>query len=130
MITAPSTSNPKSNAPKLIRFPLTPNKFIKIKANNMESGITDATTSPARRFPKKRIKTKMTIKAPSNKLVATVLIALFTILVLSRKGSTTTPSGRDFCISLILFFTPSITFLLFSPFSIITTAPATSPWAL
>ena len=33
---------------ELIRFPLTPKSFIIPKANNMDNGITVATTSPAR----------------------------------------------------------------------------------
>ena len=96
----------------------------------MDNGITEATTKPALRFPKNKINTKITIKAPSNKLVATVLMALFTIFVLSKNGSITIPSGSDFSIEAILAFTLSMTNLLFSPFNIITTAPATSPFAL
>ena len=92
-MTAPSTRSPKSNAPKLIKLPLTPNKCIKIKANNIASGITDATTKPALKFPKNKIKTKITINAPSNKFLETVPIALSTIFVRSKKGSITTPSG-------------------------------------
>ena len=56
--------NPKSKAPKLIKFPETPNKFIIAIANNMANGITEATNKPARMFPKKKTKTKSTIKAP------------------------------------------------------------------
>ena len=48
MMTAPSTISPKSIAPRLIRFPLTPKSFIMPNANSMDSGITEATTSPAR----------------------------------------------------------------------------------
>ena len=48
MMTAPSTIIPKSMAPKLIRFPLTPNTLIMPKANSMAKGMTEATTSPAR----------------------------------------------------------------------------------
>ena len=67
----------------------------------MESGITDATSNPARRFPKNNTNTKITISAPSIKFLVTVLMALFTILVLSRNGSITTPSGKDFWIEAI-----------------------------
>ena len=98
IITAPSTINPKSSAPKLIKFPLTPNKFIMIMANNMAKGITEATINPALKFPKKTTNTKTTINAPSNKFFSTVPMALFTILVLSKNGSITTPLGKDFCI--------------------------------
>ena len=96
-------------------------------ANNIANGMTDETINPARKLPKKNTKTKITIKAPSNKLVSTVLMALLTIFVLSKKGSMTTPSGNIFCISAILSFTLFTTKDEFSPFNIITTAPATSP---
>ncbi len=96
----------------------------------MANGITEATTKPALRLPKNITKTKITIKAPSSKLVSTVVMALLTILVLSRKASISTPSGNDFLISSILVFTLFITSLLLAPFNIITTPPATSPWSL
>ena len=96
IITAPSTIKPKSNAPKLIKLPLTPNKFIKIIANNIDKGMIDATKKPALKFPRNNTKTKTTIKAPSAKFLLTVLIALFTIFVLSIKGSIITPSGSVF----------------------------------
>ena len=95
IITAPSTIIPKSIAPKLIRFPLTPKAFIIITANNMAKGITEATIRPARKFPKNNTNTKMTINAPSIRFFATVLIALFTNLLLSINASATTPSGND-----------------------------------
>ena len=72
IITAPSIIKPKSNAPKLIKFPLTPNRFIIMIANNIANGITLATNNPARKFPKKRTNMKITISAPSNKFVSTV----------------------------------------------------------
>ena len=121
---------PKSKAPKLIKFPLTPKRFIIMIANNIANGITLATNNPARKFPRKSTKIKTTINAPSNKFVSTVLIALFTIFVLSKNGSITTPSGSVFCISSIFDFTSLITCELFPPFTIITTAPATSPLPL
>jgi hypothetical protein len=77
IITAPSTIIPKSIAPKLIRFPLTPNAFIKITANSIDNGITEATIKPARRFPRNKIRTKITINAPSSKFLVTVPMALF-----------------------------------------------------
>ena len=55
--------------------------------------MTEATTNPALKLPKNRINTKITINAPSNKFLETVPIALSTILVLSKNGSITTPSG-------------------------------------
>ena len=55
--------------------------------------MTDATTNPALKLPKNKIKIKITINAPSNKFLETVPIALSTIFVRSKKGSMTTPSG-------------------------------------
>ncbi len=130
MMTAPSMISPKSNAPRLIKLPLTPNIFIIQMANSMASGITDATSSPALKFPRNKTNTRTTISAPSIRFLSTVLMALLTILVRSRKGSITTPSGSVFCIWSTLAFTFLITSLLFAPFSIITTAPETSPWSL
>ena len=65
-------------------------------ANSMASGITDATNNPALKFPKNNTNTKITINAPSIKFCSTVPMALFTIFVLSKKGSSTTPSGKVF----------------------------------
>ena len=69
---------------------------MRITANNMAKGITEATKKPARIFPKNKINTNNTINAPSIKLVSTVPIALFTILVRSKNGSRITPSGSVF----------------------------------
>ena len=99
-------------------------------AKSIERGITDATNNPALKLPKNNTSTKMTIKAPSAKLVSIVRMALLTILVLSKKGSITTPSGNVFSMSAILSFTFLMTSLLFAPFNIITMAPATSPSSL
>ena len=98
IITAPSTINPKSIAPKLIKLPLTPNKLIKLTANNNANGITEATINPALQFPIKSTKIKITINAPSMRFVLTVEIALFTNLDRSRYDSIIIPSGRFFSI--------------------------------
>ena len=127
IITAPSTIIPKSIAPKLIKFPLTPNAFIKITAKSMDKGITEATISPALKFPRNKIKTKITIKAPSSKFFVTVPIALSTNLPLSIKASATTPSGNVLLICTILSFTLSTTALEFSPFNINTKPETISP---
>ena len=129
-MTAPSIIKPKSSAPKLIRLPLTPNKFISIIAKSIASGITDATINPALTLPKKSTRMNITISAPSSRFFSTVLMALFTIFVLSRNGSIFTPSGKFFSICAIRSFTALITVDEFWPFSIITTAPATSPSSL
>ena len=60
-----------------INFPYTQfsigiNKTIIEIANNIDSGITEATMSPARKCPKRRTKTNTTINPPSNRLIETV----------------------------------------------------------
>ena len=99
-------------------------------AKSMASGITEATTSPARQLPRNSTSTNMTIRAPSAKLRATVPMALFTSLVRSRNGSTVTPSGRLFSMAVIRCFTARITSLAFAPFSMSTSPPVTSPSSL
>ncbi len=71
-------------APKLIKFPETPKRFIIAIAKSIESGITEATINPPLKLPRKRISTKITIKAPSVRLVVTVPIARSTKPFLSR----------------------------------------------
>ena len=127
IITAPSTISPKSIAPKLMRLPLTPNKFIKIMAKSIAKGITEATISPALKFPNSNTNTNTTISPPSIKFFSTVPIALFTNSVRSINGSITTPSGNDFCICAIRCLTFVITCTKFSPFSISVTPATTSP---
>ena len=83
-MTAPSIIKPKSNAPKLIKFPETPKTFINEMANNIAKGMTEATIKPALKLPNNNTKTKITINAPSIKFVETVEIALSTNLVRSK----------------------------------------------
>ena len=64
----PSTTIPKSMAPKLIRLADTPKMRIRMKAKSIDRGITDATISPARTLPRKMMSTKNTITAPSIRL--------------------------------------------------------------
>ena len=68
----PSTTIPKSIAPKLIRLAVTPKQRIRMNANSIANGMTEATIMPARTLPKKIISTTKTIKAPSTKLRITV----------------------------------------------------------
>ena len=68
----PSTTIPKSIAPKLIRLAVTPKQRIRMKANSIAKGMTEATITPARTLPKKSISTTKTINAPSTKLRITV----------------------------------------------------------
>ena len=79
-----------------MRLALTPNTFINPNANSIDNGMAEATISPARRFPRNRTKTKITINAPSIKFFSTVLMARFTKSVLSKYGSITTSLGNDF----------------------------------
>ena len=72
IITAPSTIKPKSKAPKLIRFPLTPNTFINVIANNIAKGMILATIKPALKFPRIKTKIPITMSAPSDKFFTTV----------------------------------------------------------
>ena len=127
IIMAPSTINPKSIAPRLIRFPLTPKRRIMERANNNDNGITEATTNPARQFPNNKTKTKTTIKAPSSRFFSTVLIVRSTNMERSRKEVTATPSGSDFLICSIFSFTSATTAPPFSPLSIITIPDTSSP---
>ena len=76
MMTAPSTSRPKSIAPSDIRFPDKPVARIPRKATNIESGIRLATTRPARRFRRNRKRTTMTRMPPSARFLATVVMVL------------------------------------------------------
>src|SRR5690606_39975999 len=91
---------PKSMAPKLIKFAHTSKIFIKIKAKSKDKGIVDATISPPLQLPSKKTKTKITISAPSTRLVVTVLVVSEINSLRSKKGSTVTPFGNDFSIRL------------------------------
>ena len=96
-------------------------------AKNMASGITEATTSPARQLPRNSTSTKITISAPSARLRVTVPMACFTSLVRSRKGSMSTPSGSVFWMVAMRVFTALITAEELAPLSMSTSAPTTSP---
>lgn len=96
VITAPSTINLKSIAPTH-QVAATPNRFIMLTAKSMESGMTEATTKPALRFP-------TAIQGLRNdNQSAFKQVSLYcshrlrpTSSVQSIKGSMTTPSGRLF----------------------------------
>ena len=83
MMTAPSTINPKSSAPKLIKFALTPVCTIPVIVASIASGITAAVIIAALIFPSRRNNTTITSNAPSTRFLRTVLIALSTSAVLS-----------------------------------------------
>jgi hypothetical protein len=70
----PSTTMPKSMAPRLIRLPLRPSAFMPVKATSMAKGIAAATMSPPRKLPRSRKSTATTKSAPSARFFATVLM--------------------------------------------------------
>ena len=115
-------------APRLIRFADTLNSRIRMKPNNMDRGITDATIIPARTFPKKTIRTRKTIIAPSIKLNTTVEILRLTKLDLFRYGWIDTPSGNIFCNFSTRLSSSRVTTLAFAPFSIMAIPPTHSPF--
>ena len=57
---------PEIDRPRLRRLAVIPNRSIPEKANSMESGIANATISPARKLPRKTNNTAMTSRPPSN----------------------------------------------------------------
>ena len=118
IITAPSTMIPKSIAPNDIRFAQTPNCFIIINANNRDKGITEAVINPPRKLPKRSTKTNITMSDPSIRFFSTVLVVRAIRSLLLKKVSIYTPSGKDFCISLIRASTFLTTLLGLCPFSI------------
>ena len=97
-------------------------------AKSIAKGMTEATIKPALKLPRNKTKTKITINAPSNKLVETVLTVFSISLVLSTNTSIFTPFGKDFSMDFIFSFTRSITRTAFSPFCIKTTPPTVSPF--
>ena len=74
---------PKSSAPKLIRLALTFCSTMPVKVNSIESGITMAVISAARRLPRNRNSTAITSTAPSSRFFFTVAMALSTSTVRS-----------------------------------------------
>ena len=127
MITAESTIMPKSIAPSDMRLPSMPNAFIMPKAKSMLSGMTDATTSPARQLPRNSTSTNMTMSPPSMRLRAIVPSTLPTRSVRSMNGSMTTPSGSERCICAMRSFTLRLTSWKFSPLSMMAMPATTSP---
>ena len=83
MTTEPSTSRPKSMAPKLMRLPESPACIMPVKAINIDRGIAEATMRPDRRSPRNRNSTAMTRSPPSRRLLRTVVMTLDTKIVRS-----------------------------------------------
>ena len=118
---------PKSIAPKLIKLASTPKMYISERANSRHKGITEATTSPERQFPKSSTTTKMTIKHPKIRFSAIVEVVFAMSSLLSKKGLIEMPVGKDDCISATRCFTASITALELASLSIITCPSTFSP---
>jgi hypothetical protein len=72
MTTEPSTSRPKSIAPRLMRFPEMPARTIAMKATSIDSGIAEATIRPPRRLPRSNRSTAITRRPPSTRFLETV----------------------------------------------------------
>ena len=81
--TAPSTMIPKSRAPRLIRLALTFWLTMPLKVNSIDSGMTIAVSTAARRLPRNRNSTAITSTAPSTRFFLTVAMALSTSTVRS-----------------------------------------------
>ncbi|MND97644.1 hypothetical protein D3C80_899680 [compost metagenome] len=92
--TAPSTRRPKSSAPRLIKFPLIPKRFMPMTANRKLIGIIRAAMVAARILPSSRNRTTMTSSAPSVRLRATVEMVALTRALRSRTVTASIPTGR------------------------------------
>ena len=126
-ITAPSTRMPKSSAPRLIRLPLIPKRFMPITANRNDSGITSAVIAAARMLPSSRNSTTMTSSAPSVRFLATVLTVELTSTLRSSTGSATMPGGSERLTSVRRSAAASATVRLLPP-AIINAVPSTASW--
>ncbi len=127
MMTAPSTMIPKSMAPRLMRFAHTPKMRIMMNAKSSDSGMTDAVMMPPRRLPMMSTSTKTTMRAPSMRLRAMVLVVRSMRLVRSRNGRIVMPFGRDFCTSASLSLVSFTTFAELAPLSM-SIMPPTASW--
>jgi hypothetical protein len=114
-------------APRLIRLPDTPNRRMRLMAKSMASGMTDATTSPARQLPRKSTSTNTTMSAPSSRFFWTVWMARPTNSERSRYTSTVTPLGNVWRMVAMRCLTALITSLALAPLSMSTMPPVTSP---
>ncbi|MNI38577.1 hypothetical protein D3C73_927270 [compost metagenome] len=125
--TAPSTSRPKSSAPRLIRFPLMPKRFMPMTANRKLIGIIRAVIVAARMFPSSRNSTTMTSRAPSVRFLATVFMVELTRALRFSTGSATMSGGRLALICSSRSAEAWATVRLFSPASI-RAVPITASW--
>ena len=68
MTMGPSTRNPKSIAPRLMRSPVTPNRCMPKSAIDIDAGMPSTTTSAPRTVPRRMARTIVTTIAPSMRL--------------------------------------------------------------
>ena len=79
MMTAPSTMMPKSSAPRLMRFAADPcSRPCPSWSCSIESGMTSAVMSAARKLPRNRKRMTMTRSAPSTRFFSTVAMVAST----------------------------------------------------
>ena len=127
MTIEPSTTMPKSIAPRLMRLAETPKIRIMMKPKSMARGMTEATIMPARTLPRKMMRTRKTISAPSIRLYMTVDIFRLTSSERLRYGSMLTPSGSIFCTFATRASSSLVTTLALAPLSIMAIPPTHSP---
>jgi len=84
---APSTSSPKSRAPRLIRLPGTSRAAMAAVAKAMESGMMLATRRPARHEPRKPRSTSITRSPPSTRLTPLQRLAAMVFALLVSRPS-------------------------------------------
>ena len=77
-MTAPSMMMPKSMAPRLIRLALTLFSTMPVMVNSIDSGMTQAVTMAALKFPRSRNRMTMTSSAPSSRFFSTVAMVAST----------------------------------------------------
>ena len=127
MTTAPSTTIPKSRAPRESRFAGIWRRSKSIEANSNEKGIVAATISALRTLPRKKNRITATKIIPSVKLCITVWVVNATKSPRSRCGTISTPDGKKFLFrSLTLSWIPSIAVWASAPLRMRTIPSTTS----
>ena len=101
MTTAPSTTMPKSSAPKESRLAGMCLKLRQMAANSRENGMVSATIKAPRALPRNRNRIRATSAMPSVRLCSTVCVVKCTRLLRSRNGTIFTPGGRKPSVQLL-----------------------------